>query len=254
MYMGKKEKYIYFDDLIDELPETGYDNCIICGNSSKGYAFCKKCFYEHDETELYEILNDYENLIHNGKPENNENITCLICGKKTSKNHFCKDCYYKFRNKTLILEIKNCKTTTVMQDGYVNTRRCIDGHWVKSKTEREIDNYLFSHNIKHIYEKPIPIGEDKDNIIHPDFCLPNYLGEGKDVYIEHWGYTDNEYLKQQAFKLNQYRKLHLTVICTYEQEDTEDIETTLNQKLNKNFIKESKINGEQKIKTQPTNI
>jgi predicted nuclease of restriction endonuclease-like RecB superfamily len=176
--------------------------------------------------------------------ENNNSTQCLICNAEANGYHFCKECYYKYKNKELILSIIDCKTIKILKENYINNYRCIDGHWVKSKAEREIDNYFFTHNIPHIYEKPIPIGMEKSDIIHPDFCLPNYLGQDKDVYIEHWGYENEEYLQQQKYKLEQYKKLHLTVICTYENEDSADIETTLMQKLNKQFIKEGEINYE----------
>ncbi len=224
-----------------ELPTDGFNYCILCGKPSNGYAFCKDCYYDYDDEELLDILNDIENI---DDITTIEDTKCLLCKADSNGFHFCKGCYNKYKNKELILTIVGCKKAKLVKEGYVNKYRCIDGHWVKSKAEREIDNYLFTHNIPHIYEKPVPIGKNKSDIIHPDFCLPNYLGQNKDVYIEHWGYEDFDYQQKQKFKIEQYKKLHLTVICTYENEDSEDIETTLIQKLNKHFIKEGKINGE----------
>ena len=233
--MGHK---IYYD----ELPSDKFDFCVICGEWSNGYAFCKDCYHNYDD----DILLDLLNKITTAEQTQIYDTKCLICNTETNGNHFCRDCYNKYKNKELVLSILGCKTVKPLKEGYINNYRCTDGHWVKSKAEREIDNYLFTPNIPHIYEKPIPIGKNKEDIIHPDFCLPNYLGQGKDVYIEHWGYNDADYLQKEQFKLEQYTKLHLTVVCTYENEDSADIETTLNQKLNKRFIKEGKINGEQK--------
>ena len=109
--------------------------------------------------------------------------------------------------------------------------------------EREIDNYLFGKAIPHAYEKSIVV--DEKNIIHPDFCLPNFMGSGKDVYIEHWGVNTNniEYNKSMKYKMKIYDKMGLTIISTYS-DDMKDPETSLDQKLTyfkfgeRNFTKE----------------
>ena len=104
---------------------------------------------------------------------------------------------------------------------------------VSIKSEREIDNYLFDHNIPHAYEKVVSIDGDSKHDLHPDFCLPNYLGKGKDVYIEHWGFnSDNrDYYKSKKYKIAKYKELKLTIISTNEA-DMNDPEAALNRKLN----------------------
>ena len=131
-----------------------------------------------------------------------------------------------------------------MDSDYEGDKKCEDGHIVKSKSEKFIDDYLFNNNIKHGYEIALPYGASKKEILHPDFYLPNYLGEGKDVYIEHWGYDKSniEYTKQKNFKLSKYKELKITLICTYETTDAKDINASLKQKLNKQYIKEGQIN------------
>lgn len=218
----------------DELPTEGYDECVICGCDSYGYAFCKDCYSRYENEDLADILEFQEC----------KEITteCLICKEESYGYHFCRDCYTKYKNKRLILSVTGCQNIEILKDDYPTTHRCTDGHWVRSKAEREIDDYLFSHNIPHIYEKPVYYDKNKEDIIHPDFCLPNYLGQGKDVYIEHWGSDDPEYKKQQIFKLIIYKKMKFTVVCIYEGVDTQDIQATLNRKLNKAFIVLGKIN------------
>ena len=74
--------------------------------------------------------------------------------------------------------------------------------------------------------------------------MPHYLGEGKHVWLEHWGFDDNnrDYAKTKKFKLPIYEKLGITLVCTYERTDTGDIDATLDRKLNKKNIAENEIN------------
>lgn len=62
---------------------------------------------------------------------------------------------------------------------------------MKSKSERNIDDYLFENNIPHAYEKTFVPESDLQNTINPDFTLPNYNNSGNDVIIEHWGFNEN---------------------------------------------------------------
>ena len=73
--------------------------------------------------------------------------------------------------------------------------RCDDGHYVRSKNEVIIDNWLFAHNIAHGYEKKI-IGLN----MLCDFYIKNKIGEP--VYIEIWGLNDEKYLKRKKEKEN----------------------------------------------------
>lgn len=51
-------------------------------------------------------------------------------------------------------------------------------------------------------------------------------------------------LKTPKFKMPIYKKLGITLICTYEKSDTGKIDSVLDRKLNKDFIKENEINFE----------
>jgi hypothetical protein len=42
-----------------------------------------------------------------------------------------------------------------------------------------------------------------------------------------------------------YEKLGITLVCTYEKSDSGKIDSALDRKLNKNFIKENEINFEE---------
>ncbi len=77
--------------------------------------------------------------------------------------------------------------------------RCDDGDWVRSKAEREIDNFFFRHRIWHIIEE-VYYKKHSDIKYYPDFYLPDY-----NLYLEYFGGTDNEYLFKREAKIATYR-------------------------------------------------
>lgn len=161
-------------------------------------------------------------------------VKCIACGKETRNgNLFCGFCYHKYKEKQLLVKITKCKEIEIMDESYEGVYKCKDGHIVKSKSEREIDNYLFDHGIPHAYEKAISIDADREHDLHPDFFLPNFANSGKDVYIEHWGFNSNnrDYTKSKKYKIGIYKEKGLTIISTNEK-DMNDPEASLNRKLN----------------------
>ncbi len=75
--------------------------------------------------------------------------------------------------------------------------RTTDGHWVRSKAELAIDNWLYMADIVHAYERKLPVEEE----VFCDFYIPS----GK-VYIEYWGYEKEEYLSRKREKQRIYQK------------------------------------------------
>ena len=104
-----------------------------------------------------------------------------------------------------------------------------------------IDNWLFDHNIPHAYEKKPPIDADESHDLHPDFYLPGYGDDPDDIYIEYWGYNEEniEYTKSKNYKMKIYKELKVTVICL-EEKDIMDISASLSRKLK--FYKKGQIN------------
>lgn len=77
--------------------------------------------------------------------------------------------------------------------------RCDDGDWVRSKAEREIDNFFYKHRIWHIIEEAYY--KKNSNIqYYPDFYLPDY-----NLYLEYFGGTDTDYLFKKESKIATYR-------------------------------------------------
>ena len=82
--------------------------------------------------------------------------------------------------------------------------RSTDGHFVRSKAEMLIDNWLYMAEIVHAYERKLPVEED----VYCDFYIPT----GK-VYIEYWGYENNpKYLKRKKAKQDIYEKYGFNLI------------------------------------------
>lgn len=94
------------------------------------------------------------------------------------------------------------RTTTYTEDfraKYDNRDyRCTDGDYVRSKAEREIDNFFFQNRIFHIYENEYK-HPHTGKTYSPDFYLPDY-----NLYIEYFGGTDSEYIKSRNEKIDAY--------------------------------------------------
>lgn len=176
------------------------------------------------------------------EPKMEKHARCLACGKKVEPGYlFCSDCYHKYADKDLLIRISHCKDPKILDDSYEGKYVCKDGHVVKSKAEIIIDNYLFEHMIPHAYEKALPIDADPEHDLHPDFCLPNFKNKGLDVYIEYWGYNENniKYTESKKYKIKIYKEKKTTVIST-EDKDISDIEASLGRKLE--YYKEKEVN------------
>lgn len=90
------------------------------------------------------------------------------------------------------------------------TYRATDGHWVRSKAEMLIDNWLYMSGIVHAYERQLPIEEDA----YCDFYIP----DGK-VYIEFWGLENHsQYESRKKAKLDIYHQYGFNLIELTENE------------------------------------
>ncbi|HEY9762936.1 MAG TPA: hypothetical protein V6D07_10445 [Trichocoleus sp.] len=84
--------------------------------------------------------------------------------------------------------------------------RTNDGHWVRSKAEVLIDNWLYFAGLVHAYERKLPVEADKD--AYCDFYIP----QGR-IYIEYWGYeSDAKYIARKEEKRALYQANELNLI------------------------------------------
>lgn len=79
-----------------------------------------------------------------------------------------------------------------------------DGHSVRSRLELLVDDWLYSHSIKHEYEP----------YIHNGRFWADFLVNG--TYIEVWGMMDKpSYRQRQAHKVSVYKSLGLNLLSVY---------------------------------------
>lgn len=82
--------------------------------------------------------------------------------------------------------------------------RTSDGHYVRSRAEWMIDDWLYNHHIAHAYERKLPVAENAIS----DFYLPQ-----GNVYIEFWGKEDDaDYARRMREKREIYRRNGLRLI------------------------------------------
>jgi len=85
--------------------------------------------------------------------------------------------------------------------------RATDGHFVRSKAEMIIDNWLYMAEIVHAYERRLPIEEE----VYCDFYIPT----GK-IYIEFWGlendpkYNERKRIKKEIYEKYGFKLIELT--------------------------------------------
>lgn len=105
-------------------------------------------------------------------------------------------------------------------------QRTLDGHYVRSKSEMLIDNFLYINGIVHAYERKLPIQED----LYCDFYIPSGR-RGPQMYIEFWGLeNDPKYLDRKNKKIETYKKYEFPLIELTEPE-INNLEEVLTRKL-----------------------
>lgn len=101
--------------------------------------------------------------------------------------------------------------------------RCKDGHYVRSRAEKIIDDWLFSENILHVYEKQVLFKNGEKALC--DFYLPKYK-----TYIEFWGRDDKYYTERKREKTDNYKKDKLTLL-SLEDKDLQNLDDILEEAL-----------------------
>lgn len=100
--------------------------------------------------------------------------------------------------------------------------RTLDGHYVHSKGELLIDNWLYMNGIAHAYQRPLPIDDD----IICDFYLPS-----ANAYLQFWGNDSGPTsTNEQQRKANIYLHHQLLLIDIYP-EDLSNLDEILPPKL-----------------------
>lgn len=119
------------------------------------------------------------------------------------------------------------KKNNNFREKYEAKLRTQDWHYVRSKAEVIIDDWLYHSSIVHAYERKLPIGED----IVCDFWIPPGNNRPQWVYIEYWGLeNDEKYLERKKKKLELYKSNELPLI-ELDDEDIQNLDDVLPRKL-----------------------
>lgn len=114
-----------------------------------------------------------------------------------------------------------------IREKYEAKHRTIDGHYVRSKAETLIDNWLYQYGVVHAYERKLPIEED----MYCDFYIPSGVGRPQAVYIEFWGLeNDLKYIERKKKKIEIYNREGLSLIELTDT-DIQNIDDILPKKL-----------------------
>jgi hypothetical protein len=114
------------------------------------------------------------------------------------------------------------KTQIGFREKFEAKHRSADGHYVRSRAEMLIDNWLYMSEIVHAYERKLPVEED----VYSDFYLP----VGK-VYIEYWGMeNDEKYSERKQAKIEVYKKYGFNLIELVDA-DIQNLDDILPKKL-----------------------
>lgn len=111
--------------------------------------------------------------------------------------------------------------------------RADDGHYVRSRGELLIDNYLFNAFVVHSYERKLPVEEN----LCPDFYIP--IPGGGNVCIEYWGMeNDPKYNRDKEKKLAVYEKYKAEhPLIQLRDEHLQNLDDHLPQELRKYGVK-----------------
>ena len=105
-----------------------------------------------------------------------------------------------------------------------------DGHFVRSRAEVIIDNWLFECRLPHAYERNLPIEEN----LFCDWYIPPFgSNSSKPVYIEYWGMDTEKYLERKKEKLEIYGRYPLLNLIQLHEKDLGDIDNILSRELTK---------------------
>lgn len=210
--------------------------CLICEKCSMGYLVCDDCYNRskvlkkelpYKRISTYDNIHEYKNelmmKILNPETQFERETNCIkllsvadILKNKYKESDAFDKTYNFFENinsdkttEEIIAEYKlqeKTESESQEQNKFIDYRtikpkpfRCKDGHYVRSKSEREIDDFFFDNRIFHIYE-----AEYKDSITGHDF-LPDFYLPDFNLYLEYFGLNTKEYLDKAQSKINMYK-------------------------------------------------
>lgn len=205
-----KDCWVETQEILDN--NIGNYKCKLCGNPSGGYSLCWKC---------------------RGNFDDGTYIPCIKCGKfKKDDNKLCIQCEEKTKSENIIIikkrqeEIQSDELRDYRKK-YSAKYRTYDGHYVRSRGEVMITNFLFRNKLRFIYEKRV-CKDGKE--VYPDFFL---VDQG--IYLEYWGSEDKDYLDLKERKKDFYKRNKL-ILIEIDNKDIENLDDQLAKKLEEKGI------------------
>lgn len=244
-------------------------HCKLCGEpTTKGYHYCKDCFYniqdrmdELDKNQnpnklkdYYYNAKDYAMRIYNEDKIYYQELTMVAItnllyqlyddDSLTERLH--KDIEKIDEN----LQTKNNRLNTSIKEtekideikinndkDKAKIKKTQDGHFVESELEIKVDDILFTNNIVHAYS--VKVDEIFERTVICDWYIPVLPNKG--IYIELWGIKgDEKYKKNQKEKIELYKKHNLKLIeIEYDElkDNTQRLKSSLVSKI-KQYRKE----------------
>jgi len=194
--------------------------CESCGIWFKGKAsMCSSCTDKEKESKKGNILLIYKNVLEKAwedgiiTEDEKELLTALRKNLGISyEEHQQLEAPIKREVKSLSRVMNKIQDTKNELENDFRKRfppeyRADDGHLVRSKDERYIDNWLYKNKIAHSSEDKLTGAN-----IYCDFFLP-YKGG---IYVEYWGMVEkDDYAKRMKQKIEFYDKKKFTRIDIY---------------------------------------
>lgn len=115
---------------------------------------------------------------------------------------------YKNNSKVEDFDNEELYNNQNIRDKWPTPYRTKDGHRVRSRGEKMIDDYLYEAGIVHAYEREVKNIKKK---VLSDFYIPARNG-GEAVYIEYWGKEDEKYDIRKSEKKSIYLDNGLNLI------------------------------------------
>ena len=120
------------------------------------------------------------------------------------------------------------KSFSNFQQKFAAKHRTLDGHYVRSRAELMIDNWLYMNGVVHAYDRPLPIEQDQ----LCDFYLPS----GK-VYLQYWGDDQGATNSQEIARVKAIYEQHQFSLIEVRPEDVDKLDDVLPRKLREFGIK-----------------
>jgi len=206
--------------------------CIVCGKVARDGALCRDCYYEmidymddfDKNQKVFELSDHYFNLRSAIYRMETFDAVCANSKRLMALAVLTKELYHTtsltdrvvedikeiIKQKSPKIEHKVSKNAEQRDAHREETMRTMDGHYVKSKGERDIDDIFYENRIVHCYEKKVPITSDEPAVV-ADWFIP-VTDSRHGVYVEYWGRNDEEYLKNKARKQKQYKSHNIPLI------------------------------------------